>query len=152
MQHLRNPLLKLSESIDLIFDPDMTSAKPYFIEALHHWISDNGLTPLIVVDVSYEGLRIPQGIDEEGRVTLNVSYDATEHLQMDTDLMTFNARFNGRSQALIVPMESISAIFARENGKGMVFEVNQQTQETGDAAKKKNKKPNNKRPNLTIVE
>ena len=114
----------------MIFDPDMTSVKPYFIKALHEWISDNGLTPLIVVDAGFEGLRVPDGVVEDGKVVLNVSYDASQNLVMDDELVTFNARFSGVSHAIIIPMEAISAIYARENGKGMMFDV--EPQEAGD--------------------
>lgn len=110
-------------SIGLIFDPDMTSVKPYFIQALHEWISDNGLTPLAVVDATYTGVRVPEGVIEEGKVVLNVSHDAAQNLQMDDELMTLNARFSGVSHAIIVPMEAVTAIYARENGKGMMFDV-----------------------------
>lgn len=162
----KNPSLKLSENTVLIFDPNMTSIKPYFIQALHQWISDNDLTPLIVIDASYPGLRVPAGIAEDEKITLNVSWGATDHLSMDEELMTFSARFSGRSQALIVPMESIVSIFARENGKGMVFEVdtepNAERQKTkadkpnkptvSELKKSKNKDKENKRPHLTIVD
>ena len=174
--HLRSQSLRLKENIDLIFDPDMTPVKPYFIQALHQWISDNGLTPLIMVDANFEGLRVPPGIDDDGKITLNVSWGATDHLNMDEELMTFSARFSGRSQALIVPMESIISIFARENSKGMVFEVDTESNQdsvthqqgdesplkeakgSGDHAdkpkkpKEKDKKSNGKRPHLTIVD
>lgn len=113
----------------MIFDPDMTSVKPYFIKALHEWISDNGLTPLIVVDAGFEGIRVPDGVVEDGKVVLNVSFDASQNLVMDDELVTFNARFSGVSHAIIIPMEAISAIYARENGKGMMFDVEPQEAE-----------------------
>ena len=169
--HSKNQSLKQKENTVLIFDPNMTSFKPYFIQALHQWISDNNLTPLIVADANFKGLRVPPGIDDDGKITLNVSWGATDHLNMDEELMTFSARFSGRSQALIVPMESIISIFARENGKGMVFEVDSDNDpsEVDDATsqmaalekedadikaqrKPKEKKPKTKRPHLTIVD
>ncbi|VAW47079.1 hypothetical protein MNBD_GAMMA02-844 [hydrothermal vent metagenome] len=101
----------------------MTSVKPYFIQALHEWISDNGLTPLAVVDASYAGIRVPDGVIEDDKIVLNISYDAAENLQMDDELLTFNARFTGVSHAIFIPMEAVSAIYARENGKGMMFDV-----------------------------
>lgn len=101
----------------------MTSVKPYFIKALHGWICDNGLTPLIVVDATFEGVRVPEGVAEDGQITLNASYDAANNIEMDDQLLTFNARFSGVSHAIIIPMESVSAVYARENGKGMMFEV-----------------------------
>ncbi len=101
----------------------MSSVKPYFIKALHEWISDNQLTPLAVVDASFQGVRVPEHVIEEGKVVLNISYEAAQNLQMDDELLAFNARFSGVSHAIIVPMESVSAIYARENGKGMMFDV-----------------------------
>ena len=136
----------------MIFDPDMTSVKPYFIQALHEWISDNGLTPLAVVDASYEGIRVPDGVVEDGKIVLNISYDAAENLQMDDELLTFNARFTGVSHAIIVPMEAVSAIYARENGKGMMFDVEHEdfnkkenpVNETQQESNKKSKQPKEK--------
>ncbi|MCX7552715.1 ClpXP protease specificity-enhancing factor [Marinicella sp. S1101] len=127
----------------------MTSVKPYFVQALHEWITDNGLTPLVVIDASYPGARVPDGVIEDGKVTLNVSYDAAENIQMDDELMTFNARFGGVSHAVIVPMESITAIYARENGKGMMFDVDheeadtddQSADETAESSENKSSKP-----------
>jgi stringent starvation protein B len=107
----------------------MTSVKPYFIKALNEWISDNGLTPLIVVDAGFEGIRVPDGVIEDGKLVLNVSYDASQNLVMDDELVTFNARFSGVSHAIIIPMAAISAIYARENGKGMMFDVEPQEAE-----------------------
>ncbi len=116
----------------MIFDQDMTSVKPYFIQALHEWITDNGLTPLAVVDASYPGIRVPDDAIEDGKVVLNISFDATQNLQMDEELLTFNARFSGVSHAIIVPMEAVSAIYARENGKGMMFDVENDALDEGN--------------------
>lgn len=138
----------------MIFDPDMSSVKPYFIRALHEWIIDNGLTPLVVVDASYPGVRVPEGVIEDGKVALNVSYDATQNLQMDDEILSLNARFGGVSHAVIVPMEAISAIYARENGKGMMFDIDKEDfsdSEEGDSddQEKSGKKD---RPHLKLVD
>lgn len=142
------------ESIDLIFDPDMSSVKPYFIKALHEWITDNGLTPLVVVDATYPGVRVPEQVIEDGKVALNVSYDATQNLQMDDEMLSLNARFSGVSHAVIVPMESISAIYARENGKGMMFDIEKEDfNDEGTAASESQEKPEKKeRPHLKLVD
>jgi len=137
----------------LIFDPDMTSVKPYFIQALHEWISDNGLTPLVVIDASYPGIRVPDGVVEDGKVVLNISYDAAQNLEMDEELLTFNARFGGVSQAIIIPMESISAIYARENGKGMMFEVEEEKADKESNYNKVDEKQSKvKKPHLKLVD
>ncbi len=138
----------------MIFDPDMTSVKPYFIKALHEWITDNGLTPLVVVDATYPGVRVPEHVVEDGKVALNVSFDATQNLQMDDEILSLNARFSGKSHTVIIPMESITAIYARENGKGMMFDIEKEDffddeEDDSDAQKESIKK---NKPHLKLVD
>lgn len=99
----------------------MNSSKPYIIRALHQWITDNDCTPLILVSSSAQDVQIPPGIDEEGKVVLNISYGATQNLEVSDEGVMFDARFSGVSQNLYVPIHSILAIYARENGQGMMF-------------------------------
>ncbi len=138
----------------MIFDQDMTSVKPYFIQALHEWITDNGLTPLAVVDASYPGIRVPDEAIEDGKVVLNISFDAAQNLQMDDEMLTFNARFSGVSHAIIVPMEAVSAIYARENGKGMMFDVENDAldNESDSPAGEEGDKPNKGKSHLKLVD
>lgn len=99
----------------------MNSSKPYIIRALHEWISDNNCTPLVLVSSKHSDVQIPSGIDEEGKVVLNISYGATKNLEIVNEGILFEARFSGVSQNLYVPTDSILAIYARENGQGMMF-------------------------------
>ena len=99
----------------------MNSSKPYIVRALHEWISDNNLTPLLLVSSKHDDVQIPRGIDEDGKVVLNISYGATKNLEMINEGIMFEARFSGVSQSLYVPTDSILAIYARENGQGMMF-------------------------------
>ena len=99
----------------------MNSSKPYIIRALHEWISDNNYTPLILVKSQYKDVQIPTGIDEDGKVVLNISYGATNNLELSNEGILFDARFSGVRQNLYVPINSILAIYARENGQGMMF-------------------------------
>lgn len=106
----------------------MNSSKPYIIRALHEWISENNCTPLVLVSSSHPHVQIPAGIEEDEKVVLNVSYGATQHLEMSDEGIIFDARFSGISQSLYVPMQSILAIYARENGQGMMFGDNENDQ------------------------
>lgn len=99
----------------------MNSSKPYILRALHEWISENNCTPLVLVSSKHEDVQIPSGIDEDGKVVLNVSYGATQNLEIANEGILFDARFSGKSQNLYIPVESILAIYARENGQGMMF-------------------------------
>jgi stringent starvation protein B len=99
----------------------MNSSKPYIIRALHEWISDNNCTPLVLVSSEYDGVEIPAGISKDGKVVLNISYGATKNLQLIEEGVMFDARFSGVSENIFVPLGSILAIYARENGQGMMF-------------------------------
>ncbi len=99
-----------------------SSTKPYFIRALHEWCTDNGFTPYLAVSVD-ERTIVPREHVKAGEIVLNVSHGATGRLQMGNDLITFQARFSGVARDLSIPVENVSAIYARENGHGMAFEV-----------------------------
>ena len=125
----------------------MNSSKPYILRALHEWISDNECTQLILVNSKGEDVMIPSGIDEDGKVVLNVSYGATNNLELANEGVLFDARFSGVSHNLFIPMNSVLAIYARENGQGMMFgEDDDNTPEPPkpDTASKEKKSPNDK--------
>lgn len=99
----------------------VTSKRPYLIRAMHEWMTDNNLTPFIVIDAAAEGVSIPEQYVADGRVILNVSYSATRNLTVGDDLMSFETRFEGRSRHLDVPTAAILGIYAQESGQGMIF-------------------------------
>ena len=118
----------------------MNSSKPYILRALHEWISENNCTPLVLVSSKHEDVQIPSGIDEDGKVVLNVSYGATQNLEIANEGILFDARFSGKSQNLYIPVESILAIYARENGQGMMFGDQDKIPEPPDNKDQKPKK------------
>jgi stringent starvation protein B len=99
----------------------MTSNRPYLLRAVHEWICDNGLTPHIVVDAAKPGVQVPPQSISEGRVVLNLAPRAVSRLDIGNDLITFMARFGGVSQSVSVPVAAVQAIYARENGQGMLL-------------------------------
>ncbi|QOC23672.1 ClpXP protease specificity-enhancing factor [Wenzhouxiangella sp. AB-CW3] len=99
----------------------MLSSRPYLLRALYEWIVDSGLTPHLLVDAQQPGVEVPESAVEDGRVILNVNPSAVRDLLIDAELVTFVARFGGVSQAVTVPVEAVEAIYARENGRGMMF-------------------------------
>ncbi|NKN33885.1 ClpXP protease specificity-enhancing factor [Marichromatium bheemlicum] len=99
----------------------MTSTKPYLIRAIYEWILDNDMTPHLVVDVSYPGMRVPMEFAEDGRLVLNISPSATRNLLIGNEWIEFNARFGGVARDLLIPADAVIGIFTRENGQGMVF-------------------------------
>jgi len=99
----------------------MTSSKPYLLRALYEWIIDNGLTPHIIVDTQAAGVDLPTHDAQDGRLVLNVSPLATRGLELGNDALSFQARFAGVPRDILLPIQSILAIYARENGQGMMF-------------------------------
>jgi stringent starvation protein B len=99
-----------------------TSTKPYLLRAIYEWCTDNGYTPYLAAKVDAQ-TRVPREFVKDGEIVLNISFSATSGLKMDNDLIHFSARFGGVSREISVPVENVVAIYARENGQGMAFEV-----------------------------
>ncbi|MBZ9557167.1 MULTISPECIES: ClpXP protease specificity-enhancing factor [unclassified Modicisalibacter] len=99
----------------------MHSSRPYLARALYEWLLDNDHTPYIVVDAEREGVQVPGQFVQNGQIVLNVAPSAVRELNMANDAITFNARFGGQPMQVIVPCEALIALYARENGVGMVF-------------------------------
>lgn len=101
---------------------DATSTRPYLIRALHEWCTDNGLTPYIAV-LADESVQVPREYVQNGEIVLNVSFDATSALTLGNEFVEFKARFGGIAREIMVPVDRVLAIYARENGQGMAFPV-----------------------------
>lgn len=98
------------------------STKPYLIRAIHEWCVDQGCTPYLAVVVD-ACTRVPREYVKDGQIVLNLGPEATHQLMMGNELITFSARFNGAAQTLSIPIDNVAAIYARENGQGLTFEV-----------------------------
>ncbi len=144
-----------------------TSTKPYLIRALHEWCTDNGYTPHIVVTVD-ENTIVPLAHIHDGQITLNIGTLATHKLVLGNEYIEFQARFGGVTEQIFVPVAAVSAIYARETGAGMGFEIVESAPYPGsplgtdpqeaDHAESAPKEPSAdgatdaaKRPHLTIV-
>ncbi len=99
----------------------INSKRPYLLRAMHEWMSDNGLTPHIVVDARRDGVVVPNQHVQNGRIILNVSYEATQALELGNEQVNFAARFGGTPHTVTVPADAILGIYARETGQGMIF-------------------------------
>jgi stringent starvation protein B len=98
------------------------STKPYLIRAIYDWCTDSGFTPYVAVAVD-ESVRVPAEFVNNGEIVLNVSALATSRLLIDNEAISFQARFGGVPRDVHVPMERVIAVYARENGQGMAFDV-----------------------------
>lgn len=125
----------------------MISNRPYLLRALYDWILDNDMTPHLVVDTTVAGVQVPTDHIEDNQIVLNVLPAAVRDLQLGNDAVSFNARFNGRAQAVYVPIQSVIAIYARENGKGLIFpeEIDTDEETSGDV------KAADRKPHLKVI-
>ncbi len=127
----------------------MTSNRPYLLRALYEWISDNGLTPYLLVDAIAEGVRVPPGVAKDGRVVLNIAARAVTQFEISNDRVHFLARFGGVSQSVHVPMAAVLAVYAQENGQGMMFSADSTAPEPPPAPSPPEDAP--KRPHLRVI-
>jgi stringent starvation protein B len=103
-------------------EPHDKSTRPYLIRAIYEWCTDSGYTPYLAVVVD-DTTRVPREFIKDGQIVLNVSFDATSNLKMGNEVIEFAARFGGVAREISVPVARVAAIYARENGHGMGFEV-----------------------------
>jgi stringent starvation protein B len=100
----------------------LPSTKPYLLRAIWEWCVDNGFTPHISVQVDAR-TRVPREFIRDGQIVLNIGPEASNKLEIGNDFIEFQARFGGVARQLSVPVEQVTAIYARENGAGMAFEI-----------------------------
>ena len=100
----------------------MNGVVPYLVRAYCDWIEDSNLTPHVLVDCEKTGAVVPEGFAKKGKIVLNISSTATENRLITNDSISFKARFNGKSQTVIIPCEAVLTIYAQENGEGMFFD------------------------------
>ena len=109
-----------------------SSTRPYLIRALHDWCTDNGFTPYVAVFVD-ASVQVPQEYVKNNEIVLNVGFEATSGLKLGNEQIEFKARFGGSAREIVVPIDHVVAIYARENGQGMAFPVPSAPGSTGPA-------------------
>ena len=132
----------------------MTSSRPYLIRAIHEWIGDNDLTPYVLVNAESPKAVLPQQFIENGKIVLNISAGAVTGLHIDDDWVLFSARFNGQAMDISIPIEAVLAIYAKENGQGMVLDREDSDDippPPGPKPATKSEKKSEKKPHLQLV-
>ena len=104
----------------------MSPNRPYLVRAFYEWIVDNDCTPYLVVDASYPQVKVPQQFVQNGQIVLNVLPSAVGNMQLGNEAITFSARFGGQPFALHIPVKAVLAIYAKENGAGTVFTLEEE--------------------------
>ena len=132
----------------------MISTKPYLVRAIYEWCVDQGFVPYLTVTVDAR-TRVPREHVKDGQITLNIGPDASHQLMLGNDDITFQARFNGAAFPVVVPVDAVAAIFARENGLGMSFDVSPGTapaaEEPAEPPEPETPPPEKPRSHLTRV-
>ena len=130
----------------------MTPSRPYLVRALNEWILDNEMTPYLVVDAGLQGVQVPQEFVTDGQIVLNICPSAVVGLSIDNEAVEFSARFGGVPMQVYVPFTAIMAIYAKENGQGMVFGAEPGAPELPSSDKPaQEKKEKSKKPSLKVV-
>ncbi|WP_163934806.1 ClpXP protease specificity-enhancing factor [Paraferrimonas sp. SM1919] len=137
----------------------MAPNRPYILRAYYEWLTDNQLTPHLVVDATIVGTVVPRQFVQDGQIVLNISSTAVQGLQLGNDEIRFSARFSGQPMQVILPLAAVIAIYARENGAGQVFEPEEAYENQADleleqevAIDEVDEKPKPKKGNhLTLV-
>jgi stringent starvation protein B len=129
------------------------SKRPYLIRAMHEWMADNGHTPHVVVDASFDGVCVPGEHIKDGKIILNISDTAAHNLKLTNDAVSFRARFGGVPFDVWAPIRSVLGIYARETGQGMIFshDTEQAEAEAEPPELQEEVVETRSRPHLTIV-
>ncbi len=130
---------------------EMSSNRPYLIRAMWEWISDNGMTPHLLVDAEQPGVEVPRQFVEDGRIVLNVSGNAVLNLDLGNDYISFGARFSGTPMDVLIPVEAVLGIYARENGQGMLFPEQEGDDGSPPDDEPEPPRPSGDRPTLKVV-
>ena len=129
----------------------MTSTRPYLLRALYDWIVDNGLTPHILVDATAEQAEVPRQYVEDDKIVLNITPNAIRDLEIGNEFLSFSARFGGKPQHILSPINAVLAIYAKENGKGMLFPEEEADTETNTAIADPEHPASIKKPQLKVI-
>jgi len=107
-------------------DSKFSSNKPYLFRAIYEWILDNDSTPYLLVDANKPDVMVPRQFIKDGQIVLNASPDAIDNWFIDNSAISFSARFSGKSENIFLPMTSLLAVYAQENGAGMAFPADEE--------------------------
>ncbi len=131
----------------------MTSTRPYLLRALYEWLVDNSMTPHVLVDASKAQVEVPVQFIKDDKITLNINPAAVRDLEIGNDYLSFSARFSGKAENILVPIAAVLAIYAQENGEGMVFaeETVSEQNDSDDNGSTTDKAVPAKKPKLKIV-
>lgn len=129
----------------------MTSSRPYLLRAMYEWLLDNSQTPYLMVNAASSGVVVPEKFVENGKIVLNVETTAVGNFRMGNDAVEFDARFKGQPFHVYLPMPAVMAIYSFENGRGMVFNEDDQSDDGSDGGDGPAPPKKKGRPSLKVI-
>lgn len=129
----------------------MIPLKPYLVRAIYDWIVHNNFTPYLLVNAELEDVVVPMAYVKDGKIVLNLRPQAVHNLLLGDRNITFSARFGGHPTAVDVPMRAVLAIYAQENGQGMIFEEDGEENTPPPAESSPREPAPKKKPFLKVV-
>ncbi len=127
----------------------MLPSQPYLLRAIYEWIVDNDMTPYVLVNARNDDVHVPVQYIDNGKIVLNIAPRAVSSLELGNDAIIFSARFSGSPTNVSFPVSAVMAIYAKENGQGMVF--NESENDGGDDDSKASSGNKPKKPSLKLV-
>jgi stringent starvation protein B len=127
--------------------PEIGPKRPYLLRAMHEWMTDNGLTPHVVVNATAAGVNVPQQYVADGKIILNVGYTATQGLELGAQALRFKTRFGGVGYDVEIPVMAVLGIYAQETGQGMIFTE----EDTAAGPEERSAEPAKGRPELKLI-
>jgi stringent starvation protein B len=125
--------------------------RPFLLRAMHQWITECGNTPHVIVDAGYEGAEVPRAYVKDGKIVLNLSEGATQHLRLGNEEVEFDARFAWKAHHVRFPVSAVLGVYARETGEGMVFSEQDLGPEPPKRPTPAEEGGGNRRPQLKVV-
>ncbi|QBQ62812.1 ClpXP protease specificity-enhancing factor [Actinobacillus indolicus] len=100
----------------------MKALRPYLYHAYYNWIIDNDNTPYLLVNAEYPDVDVPTEFVREGKIILNISPRSIGQYIVNDEFISFSARFQGMLRDIYIPFGAAEAIYAQENGDGVMFQ------------------------------
>lgn len=100
----------------------MKALRPYLYHAYYNWIIDNDNTPYLLVNAQYPNVDVPTEFVREGKIILNISPRSIGQYIVNDEYISFSARFQGMLRSIYIPFGAAEAIYAQENGDGVMFQ------------------------------
>ena len=127
--------------------------KPYLIQAVYNWCIDTRMTPYMEVIVSSSD-KIPQELNhnQNSKIIFNLSKSCISKFSFQKEGVKFHTKIENSLQEIYISYHSVSRIFSKEAGNGLLFSAfnasNEENTKTVDKSEKIKRDRENKSKNI----